>query len=152
MKLEALLRERGVHFEKHTHPAAFTAQRLAQVEHVSGYAVAKPVVVKSESGYAMCVVPAARRLDLRQVANVLHDPTTRLATEQEMAQLFPDCELGAEPPVGALFGMKTIADRGLVDDEYLEMQAGTHYESVRVRRDDWEKLCQPTVAAIAYAT
>ncbi|TWT45507.1 YbaK / prolyl-tRNA synthetases associated domain protein [Phycisphaerae bacterium RAS1] len=152
MKLEALLRDRGIRFDKHTHPAAFTAQRLAQVEHVSGYVVAKPVVVKGAAGYAMCVLPAARRLDLQEVTKVLHDPTVRLATEQEMTQLFPECELGAEPPVGSLFGMKTIADRQLEEDEYLEMQAGTHYESVRFRRDDWERLCQPTVAPIARAT
>ena len=66
-----------------------------------------------------------------------------------MESLFPDCELGAEPPVGTMFGMKTIMDEQLRDHEHLTMQAGTHTEAVKLRRQDWEKLCEPMVALIA---
>jgi len=90
MRLETLLDQRGINYEKHTHPTAYTAQRLADVEHVSGYMVAKPVVVRTSSGFAMCVLPAPKHLDLEQVSNVLKDSTVRLATEDEMARLFPD--------------------------------------------------------------
>ena len=100
MKLESLLEEQGIRYEKHAHATTYTAQRLADAEHVSGYMVAKPVVVKAESGYAMCVLPAPKHLDLRRVADALHERDVQLASEAEMAELFPDCELGAEPPVG----------------------------------------------------
>ena len=149
MKLEQLLQERGIGYEKHKHRLTYTAQRMAAEEHVSGYDVAKPVVVKSGDTFTMCVVPACLRLDLERVAGLLKQPEVRLATEAEMESLFPDCELGAEPPVGTMFGMKTIMDEQLRDHEHLTMQAGTHTEAVKLRRQDWEKLCEPMVALIA---
>lgn len=149
MKFEKFLEQSGVQFEKHQHPKAYTAQNLAHEEHVSGYMVAKPVIVKGDGGFAMCVLPAPKHLDLERAAKVLHEPQVRLATETEMAQMFPDCELGAEPPVGALFGIKTIMDAQLEEDEYLVMQAGTHTDAIRIRRDDWQHLCKPIVASIA---
>ncbi len=148
MKLESLLMERGIGYEKHEHPTTYTAQALASTEHVTGYMVAKPVVVKGAAGFTMCVLPAPEHLDLKRIREVLHEPEARLATEPEMADLFPDCELGAEPPVGSLFGMKTVMDERLQEDDYLVMQAGTHTEAIKMRRDDWEKLCEPLVSPI----
>jgi Ala-tRNA(Pro) deacylase len=148
MRLEAFLDQRGIRYEKHLHPVAYTAQGLANVEHVSGYQVAKPVVVKCRAGFAMCAVAAPKQLDLKRVAAVLQEDDVRLANEAEMATLFPDCELGAEPPVGTLFGLKTVMDARLKDDEFVVMQAGTHREAVKIRREDWERLCQPVVAPI----
>ena len=148
MQFESFLRDRGIDYEKHTHATAYTAQRLADAEHVSGYMVAKPVVVKGSSGYTMCVLPAPTRLDTKRVAELLHEPEIELASESEMAELFPDCELGAEPPVGAMFGLMTVEDSQLQNDEFLVMQAGTHKESIKMRREDWESLCEPMVASI----
>ena len=148
MKLESFLQDHGIGYEKHTHPRTYTAQGLAHAEHVSGYMVAKPVIVKGASGYAMCVLPAPTQLDLNRAAEVLKEEV-RLASESEMATLFPDCDLGAEPPVGALFDMKTIMDARLKEDESLVMQAGTHTEAITMRRADWERVCHPIVAPIA---
>ncbi|MHC4696682.1 MAG: aminoacyl-tRNA deacylase [Planctomycetota bacterium] len=151
MKLESLLKERGIDYMKHTHVTTYTAQGLAHEEHVSGYMVAKPVVVKGAADFAMCVLPAPAHLDLKRVAEVMGESEVRLATEAEMAELFQDCELGAEPPVGSLFGMRTFVDARLKEDEFLIMQAGTHTESIELRREDWEKLCDPVAAAITLA-
>jgi Ala-tRNA(Pro) deacylase len=148
MKLEAFLQQQGIGYEKHTHPTTYTAQALAHAEHVSGYLVAKPVIVKGSSGFVMCVLPAPKQLDLQRVAEVLRDPDLRLATEAEMAELFPDCELGAEPPVGTMFNMKTIMDSRLQKDEFLVMQAGTHTEAIKITRKNWESLCHPMAAPI----
>lgn len=149
MTLETFLRDRGIDFEKHIHAEAYTAQQLAHAEHVSGYAVAKPVIVKGEKGYAMCVLPAPDHLDRYRVAEVLDEEGVRLATEEEMAELFEDCELGAEPPIGPMFGMKTVMDERLLDDDYLVMQSGTHTEAITLRRTDWERACEPVIAPIA---
>jgi Ala-tRNA(Pro) deacylase len=113
--------------------------------------VAKPVSVKGASDFAMCVLPAPKHLDLDRVAEVLKDTAVRLATEAEMADRFQDCELGAEPPLGSMFDMKTIMDAQLKEDEFLVMQAGTHEDAIRMRREDWERLCEPVVASIAMA-
>ena len=149
MKLESFLQERGIGYEKHKHTTTYTAQALAQAEQVSGYMVAKPVIVKGSSGFAMCVLPAPKQLDLKRAAEVLGEPELRLATEAEMSELFPDCEVGAEPPVGTLFGLKTVMDQRLKEDEFLVMQAGAHTEAIKLRREDWERLCDPLVAPIA---
>jgi Ala-tRNA(Pro) deacylase len=149
MRLESVLEEQHIKFERHTHVPTYTAQRLADVEHVSGYLVAKPVVVRDRQGFAICVLPAPKQIDLDRVAELIGDPEVRLATESEMSELFPDCELGAEPPVGSLFGMRTIMDSGLRDDEYILMQSGSHTEAIRTRRDDWERLCNPITGDIA---
>ncbi len=149
MKLETHLRQKGVHFEKSSHRATYTSQGLAAEEHVPGSKVAKAVIVRCDSGYLMCVVPACARLSLQRVAEVLNVLSVRLATESEMARLFPECELGAEPPIGKLFGLKTIVDRTLHRADYVVMQAGTHTDSVKIDREDWERLCEPIVADIS---
>jgi Ala-tRNA(Pro) deacylase len=148
MNLETMLQKRHVPFERHVHSTTFTSQGLADAEHVSGYMVAKPVIVKSRFGYAMCVVSACDHVDLDKVGTILRDKDVQLATESEMTTLFPECEIGAEPPVGALFGLKTIMDLRLRQDQRLMMQAGSHTEAMDMSREDWESLCQPIVADI----
>lgn len=148
MKLETILNEREIPYKKLWHRRAYTSQELASAERVSGYEVAKPVVVKGMRGYAMCVVAAPDHLDLLRVARLLDEERVDLATEAEMKSLFPDCELGAEPPIGSLFGLRTVVDKRLMEDDRLFMQAGSHTEAVRMRRDDWQKLCNPVVGPI----
>jgi Ala-tRNA(Pro) deacylase len=149
MNLETVLKEKGIPFEKHTHPRAYTAQELAQAEHVTGFMVAKPVVVRAGDEFLMCVVAAPKHVDLERVGEVIGRPDVRLATEIELTRVCPDCEVGAEPPVGTLFGMRTIVDIGLEPDEHLIMQAGKHTDSIKMRREDWERVCEPTRARIA---
>ena len=146
MQLESVLRDRDIQYEMHCHRPTYTAQQLAQVERVPGRMVAKPVIVKGRSGFAMCVLPAPRHLDMRRVAEVLEDSEVRLAMESEMQGLFPDCELGAEPAIGSLYGLRTIIDRRMEDDDYVITPAGTHDECVKMRREDWERLCNAVVA------
>ena len=149
MTLASLLQEKGIRFEKHQHPKTYTAQELAHEEHVSGYMVAKPVIVKSGTRFVMCVLAAPNHLDLDAVSDVLRESDVRLATESELLDLCAGCELGAEPPVGSLFGMTTIMDVGLEQDDFLVMQAGSHTEAVKIRREDWEQIAEPQKASIA---
>ncbi|MGE0482152.1 MAG: aminoacyl-tRNA deacylase [Phycisphaerae bacterium] len=152
MNLELELQQRKIPYQKHEHRTTFTSQGLAQVEHVSGYHVAKPVVVKGPTGFAMCVLPAPYRVDLERVAAILGESVVRLANETELSRLFPGCELGAEPPLGHLFGMRTIMDESLRHEDFIIMQAGLHTESVRIARQDYEAICRPLVANIARRT
>lgn len=149
MDIEAFLKQHNISYEKHTHPVAYTAQELAHAEHVTGYMVAKPVIVRGERGFAMCVLAAPKQLDLERAAAALGEKQVRLATEDEMRDLFPGCELGAEPPIGPLYNLPMVIDEGLLDDEFLVMQAGSHTTSMRLRREDWQRACNPKVAAIA---
>lgn len=150
MQLETYLESKNVPYERISHPPTYTAQGLAAEEHVPGQYVAKPVLVRTEDQFVLCVLPACYRLDLNRVARAAGATEADLATEQDMAEVFDDCELGAEPPFGNLFGLRTFVDESLKKDEYLLFQAGTHTEAIRMRRADYERVCSPIVAPIAH--
>jgi len=150
MTLEAYLREQNVPFETLVHPAMYTAQGLAAEEHVPGMSVAKPVVVKAGDRFVMCVLPACCRVDLDRVAELLHVERAELASESEMARLFGDCELGAEPPFGGLYGLSMLMDESLRGSEQIVFQAGSHTRAIKMNRSDYERLTQPQVASFAH--
>lgn len=152
MNLIDVLEEEGVPYERHTHPAVYTAQELARSEHVPGKNVAKPVLVRAESGFTLCVVPAVASVDLAAVADALCEERIELASEHEMVGIFRDCELGAEPPVGMLFGLNTLVDYSLLDDDFVVFQAGTHTDSIRMSRTDFERITDPMYGSIASLT
>lgn len=142
------LKQEGVEFASSDHTAVYTAQQLAETEHIPGKFVAKPVVVRAGDDFVLCVIPATRRLNLDAVANAYLVDEVRLATEAEMAQLFPDCEVGSEPPIGPFYGLKTLVDYDLMDDDHLVFSAGSHTRSVRITRLDFERLADPVYGKI----
>ena len=142
------LEHEGVPFEHSTHPVAYTARQLAALENVSPWNVAKPVLVMADQRYVVCVVPAAKRLNLRAVTDALCAEKVRLAFEEELAALFPDCEVGAEPPIGSVFGLETLVDYALMKDPEIVFQAGKHTESVRMKTEDFERVANPMYGEI----
>ena len=149
MDILKYLRDQGVKFEAHKHAPAYTAQEVAAEEHVSGDLIAKAVVVWSDGKYAICALPASHKLDMEKVAGVLKAKSVRLANESEMAKLFPDMEVGAEPPLGQLWNLPTLVDEHLAADEEIVFQAGTHRDAVRMRYADYASLTDPMVADLS---
>jgi len=146
MDLKKYLHENGVEFTTETHLPQFTAQEVAAAGHFSGNLLAKVVVVKADNRFVMAVVPATRMVDMTKLRQILGAGTLRLAEEDEMQQLFPDCEVGAEPPFGTLYGLETLLDYQLTLHEDIVMQSGTHRETIKMRYADYARLCRPTVA------
>jgi len=144
------LDQQGVNYQACSHRPTFTAQQMAAEEHVSGMYVAKPVIVQADNQYYMCVLPACCKVDLSQFAQQIGAEDVRLADEKEMAKLFPECELGAEPPFGNLFGLTTIMDDSLAADEYLLFQAGQHDRAIRLDMDVYKKLVTPRILNFSY--
>lgn len=149
MKIADYLKDKAVQFEAHEHVPAYTAQEVAAEEHVSGDFLAKAVVVATDKGYAMCVLPASFKLDMDKVAKTLRAKTVRLADETEMVRLFPDTEVGAEPPFGNLYSMETLVDSHLAEDDEIVFQAGTHRDAIRMKYGDYAKLVSPKVIDLA---
>ena len=133
-----------------SHPIAYTAQDVAAVEHVSGKVVAKVVVAMANAQPVMLVVPANLRIDLDKAKRNLKVPDLRLASEQEFAGLFADCEVGAMPPFGNLFGLPVYVDRSLTADPEIIFQAGTHTDTVKMRYSDFQRLVKPEVRDLTY--
>lgn len=143
--LKRHLDEKRVPFELMTHRLAYTAQEVAAAQHVPGRDLAKVVIAKTGNRFVMAVLPAVRRLDLVKLAAVVPERDARLASEPEFAVLFPQCEPGAMPPFGNLFGLDVYVDASLIHEERIVFQAGTHTDTVRMRYDDFARLVQPTV-------
>jgi len=138
-----------VAFAKHEHAPAYTAQEVAAEEHVTGNMLAKCVVVHADGKPAICVLPASFKLDMAKVGKALKAKAVRLADETEMARVFPDAEVGAEPPFGNLYDLPTLVDRHLAEDEEIVFQAGDHRHAIKMRYEDYSKLVQPSVVDLA---
>jgi Ala-tRNA(Pro) deacylase len=144
-KLKEFLDSHGVKYVSVRHSPAFTAQEVAQSAHVSGRDFAKTIVVNTDSGMAMVVLPANRRIVMSDLREMLQVPYVRLASEREFRDLFPDCELGAMPPFGNLYGLPVYVAGSLTEEEEISFNAGTHTEVITMRYEDFEALAKPVV-------
>ncbi|MBI2237514.1 MAG: YbaK/EbsC family protein [Actinobacteria bacterium] len=149
-RLERYLRENGVPFEVQDHRMAYTAQQIAAAEHVPGRMLAKVVMVLADGELSMLVLSAPSLVDLERAGEMLGGKAVRLADEMEFAPAFPDCEPGAMPPFGNLYGLPVYVDRALTRNETIVFQAGTHTETMSVTYADFERLAQPAVAEFGY--
>ncbi len=149
-ELEAHLRENKVPFQLQHHAVAYTAQEVAATEHVPGRMLAKVVMVMADGKLAMLVLPAPARVDLEKAAAVLGAKEARLAREEEFADRFPGCEVGAMPPFGGLYDLPVYADKSLAEDETIVFEAGTHTDTMSMKYGDYERLANPNVAEFAH--
>jgi Ala-tRNA(Pro) deacylase len=151
MKMQEFLADRQVHFDVLEHEATFDSQHLAQAVHVSGRRVAKTVLLRADHGYryAVAIVPATHLIDLDAVSQILGGANVELATEYEIAQRCPDCEMGALPPFGSMYGLETLLDESLLDAEQLVFEGNTHYEAIRMAGEDFTKLESPLIGNFA---
>jgi Ala-tRNA(Pro) deacylase len=147
--MEQYLRENGVGFEGMSHAEAFTMQGVAAALHVSGHQVAKVVMVKADGDMAMLVVPAPYRLDFPKVRAMLGAKKISLAAEEDFSELFPDCETGAMPPFGNLYGVPVYADEALAEEQDIVFRVGTHQDSFKIAYAGFARLAQPTVGRFA---
>jgi Ala-tRNA(Pro) deacylase len=148
-KLLAYLDENHVKYTRHSHPTAYTAREVASVEHIPAHKLAKTVLFLTESGYGMAVLPGDYMLDLQGLRVLLGASRLRLATESELGELFPECELGAMGPFGNLCGLPVYVDSGLASEENIAFNAGTHRDVIHMRFDDFRRLAQPKMVALS---
>jgi Ala-tRNA(Pro) deacylase len=93
----------------------------------------------------MVVLPASRRIVVHDLRELLESPEARLASESEFRDLFPDCELGAMPPFGNLYGLPVYVAASLAAEPQITFNAGSHTEIMQMAYADYEALVQPTV-------
>ena len=147
-KIKEYLEKEGVQFEVAEHPLAYTATEVAGSQHVPGKQMVKSVIVKTGGNFLMCVLPAIHLVDFEKLKKIIGSEELKLADESELEELFPDYELGAEPPFGHLYGLKVYAEKLLDEDEEIVFNAGTHTDVVKMRYDDFKRLVNPTIAEI----
>lgn len=143
-RLQRLLDRTHTMYSLFPHREVFTAQEVAQVSRVSGRALAKVVIVRDSSGAdVMVVLPAGEHFDPDQLHRITGRTGIQLESERELARLFPDCEVGAMPPFGTLYGLGTYIDPCLLENSIVYLQPGNHHELMRLRREDFMRLAEP---------
>lgn len=147
-KVRGLLMEHGVEYETKTHPTAYTTSETAEAGHLPGKEMAKVVMLISDGNLVMTVVPGDRMIDLEKVQRALGTDDVRLAEEDEFSSSFPDCETGAEPPFGSLYGVPMLVDDRL-DSPRITFPAGTHTETITVSLDGYLEVTKPKRADLS---
>jgi Ala-tRNA(Pro) deacylase len=137
--LATCLEEAGIQPEMLTHPHSPSASRTAEASHVSGNRLAKAVLLKDDTGYLLAVLPASHHL-LLDALEALTGRSLSLAAEDEIGRAFPDCELGAVPPVGVAYGVPAVVDDSLVNEAEIYLEGGDHTTLLRVTREEFAKL------------
>jgi Ala-tRNA(Pro) deacylase len=146
VKLQAFLDNHNVKYETIVHSIAYTTQGIAALTHIAGKKLAKTVIVSMDGELAMAVLPACEHVDTHALKLATGAETVRLATEFEFGNRFPECETGAMPPFGNLYGMRVFVEESLTKDDEIVFNAGSHRELVRLSYRDFARLVQPTEA------
>lgn len=144
-KLRDFLDSHHVRYFVISHSPAYTAQDIAASAHVSGKEMAKTVMVTIDGRMAMVLLPASRHLDFDQLRAVCAQSQVLLAGEREFSELFPECEPGAMPPFGNLYGLEVYADEALEDAGEIVFNAGAHTELLRLSWADYQRLVNPVM-------
>ncbi len=150
-RVQALLDERGIEYETIHHARDYTAQETAAHTHTRGREFAKAVIVKVGDGYAMAVLPSHHAVDPERLSRALGGERVELASEQEIARLLPDCEVGAIPPFGNLYDLPVYVSPTLTEDRTITCVAGTHEDAMRLAYRDWESITKPRVVDFSAA-
>jgi len=145
-RIRDFLDSENVCYEEIHHATAFTGQELAHTLHLSGKRCAKTVVLKGDERLALAVLPAAHRLNLQDLRSVMEVEHLEMLDEDAISKLFPDCEPGAIPPLGRLYGIGVWVDQAICDSEHIVFCAGTHEDCIRMKYTDFARLVQPRVS------
>ena len=144
-RLKEFLDANQVRYVSIRHSPAFTAQEIAASAHVPGKELAKTVMVKIDGEMAMVVLPATCQVDFDSLKTAAGAKKVELANEADFRNTFPECEVGAMPPFGNLYGMKVYAVKALAEDHEIAFNAGSHTELIKLAYKDFKNLVNPTI-------
>ena len=149
MKLDEVLANRHIPFERLHHQPAYGASRVAQTLHVPGKEMVKTVLLRTDVGYVVSVLPANQRVDLERARECLGQEWVEVASEGEISRVFPDCEVGAMPPFGSLYHVRTLVEDSLAKDDQIVFEAQNHQEAIRMSYKDFQAVEHPRTGHFA---
>ncbi len=136
-KLKEFLDRERVKYVSIVHSTAYTAQEVAASAHITGKELAKTVIVELDGKMAMAVLPANRKIVLQDLREVTGSDEVKFASEDEFKKMFPDCETGAMPPFGNLYGMDVYVAESLTRNDEIAFNAGSHTEAIKMKYEDF---------------
>ena len=145
--LKAFLDGAKVKYKVATHPVVYTAQEIAAAQHVPGRQLAKCVLVKTDRGPALAVLPAVHRIDFKKLKGTLGVKSVTIANEGDIKTQFPEVEVGAMSPFGNLYSVPVVVDRELGQAAEIAFNAGSHTDTIKMRYQDFAGLVKPKTGA-----
>ncbi len=149
-KLKEFLDGNGIKYVTVTHSSAYTAQEIAASAHIPGKELAKSVLIKIDGKMAMAVLPASDKVDFDLLKHTLKSENIRLAYEHEFVDKFQDCEIGAMPPFGNLYGIEVYVAKSLTENEEIAFNACSHSQLIKMSYKDFEKLVKPRILEFSF--
>jgi Ala-tRNA(Pro) deacylase len=146
-KPKEFLDKEGIKYVSIVHSPAYTAQEVAASAHITGRELAKTVIVQLDGDMAMAVLPANRKIILQDLREVTEADQVKFVAEEDFKKKFPDCETGAMPPFGNLYGMEVYAAAALAQNQEIAFNAGSHTEVIKLAYKDFERLVKPKVVS-----
>lgn len=144
-KMREYLNKNHIQYVTVQHSPAFTAQAVAASAHIPSKEMAKTVMIEVDGKMAMAVLPASYQVEFEQLKEALNAQDISLMHEKDFKDHFPDCEPGAMPPFGNLYGMPVFVAESLAEDEYIAFSAGSHHEVVLMTYADYQRLVAPSI-------
>lgn len=144
-QLKEFLDRHHINYLSIDHSPSYTAQEIAASAHISGKMLAKTVIVKAGAQFYMVVIPAADHINFGKLREWTSSKEVDLARESEFKGKFPECEVGAMPPFGNLYGMPVLISSDLISQGDIAFNAGSHSELVRMSYEDFARLVNPKV-------
>ena len=148
-KLKEFLDSNKVKYVTISHSTAYTATEIAASAHIPEKELAKTVVLKIDGKMAMAVLSASHKVDFDRLKGTLGAGSVELASEVEFKDRFSDCDIGAMPPFGNLYGMEVFVADSLAEDKEIAFNAGSHTELIKLSYGDFERLVKPKVVTFS---
>lgn len=144
-RLKEFLDDSNIKYATISHSIAYTAPEIAAAAHIPGKYLAKTVIVKIDGKMAMAVLPSTHKVNFHVLREACGATEVELASEGEFKDLFPECEVGAMPPFGNLYGVEVLVAQTLAEDDEIAFNAGSHTELIKLVYNDFEELVKPKV-------
>ncbi|MBN9228554.1 MULTISPECIES: aminoacyl-tRNA deacylase [Legionella] len=143
LSIRKYMKDHDIAYETINHPKAYTASQCAQGAHIKRNNFAKSVIVKLDGKFVLVAIPANIRLNLEQLKKEAHAKRAEIAQEFEFQDRFKDCEIGALPIFGELYGMDVYLADSLAHKEWLVFNAGNHDQLLKIKCIDFLNLIHP---------
>ncbi len=151
-RLKDFLDKHRVKYVVITHSQAYTSQEIAMSALMPGKELAKTVMIKFDGRMVMAILPSGYKVDIDLLREATGAGKIELASEKEFQGMFPECEIGAMPPFGNLYGMDVFVEKSLTGNKTIAFNAGSHTELVKLAYKDFKELVEPTVIKFSHKT
>ncbi len=139
LTLQQYLDDKHIDYDVLTHKRTHCSDDTVRASHVPGNRLAKGVVLTREGGFVVAVVPASSKVRMDVIERMLHCPVS-LASEDEIAELFPDCDAGAVPPIAEAYAVDAFVDDSLDKQPDVYLEGGDHRSLVHISGDEFRAL------------